>query len=166
MTRLRRTLLALGVLVSLAGCSGDDGDEGSADTGSTPADPAADQAFREWYADPDTVALQEQVNRNKDEAESALRAQDLASLSRATSAAADGFDELATGGTPFSGQMATIAQTAWSACSSAYRSFSAEAEEGDLQAMLQLEPTLRACNTELTHLLGAVRLYDATHDEG
>ncbi len=165
MTRLRRTLLALGVLVSLAGCT-DDADEGSADTGSTPADPAADQAFREWYSDPDTVAIQERVDRESEAADSALGAQDLSGLASTTSAAADGYDELATGGTPFSGQLATIAKAAWAACSSAYRSFSAEAEKGDLQAMLELEQPLRACKSDVAQFVAALRVYDATHDDG
>jgi hypothetical protein len=165
MIRLRRTLLVLGVLVSLAGCSSDD-DDGGNDSTSVPADPAGDRDFRAWYDDPETVAVQERVTRNKDAAELALQAQDLSALASATSAAADGYDELAEGGAPFSGEMATIAQGAWSACSSAYRSYSAEARRGDLQTMLELEPSLRTCNTELTHLVGALRVYDATHDDG
>ena len=167
MTRLRRTLLALGVLVSLAGCSSGDADDDNADSeGSTQASAAADGLFREWYSDPDTVAIQERVDRHSEAADSALGAQDLSALASATSAAADGYDELATGGTPFSGQLATIAKAAWAACSSAYRSFSAEAEEGDLQAMLELEQPLRACKSDVAQFVAALRVYDATHDDG
>jgi hypothetical protein len=175
--RIATIALCAGSVATLAACGAkSDAADKTSDTTSQPADTArraaadtahraaanADAAYRAWLDSPATVQINAQIDRHIDGIDNAFVATDLPGVAREASAAATLYDQLATQATKFTGPLASVAYTAYSACSSANHSTSDAAEHRNVQALLN-GAGINNCGQKISDLKTEVRVYDAAH---